>query len=269
MSPAVHNAAFDATGFDGLYLPLLVNPGYESFKAFMESFIHFDGLHLSGLSVTIPHKENALRYLKEKGAAIDDISERIGAVNTIVIGPNHSLRGLNTDYSAVTNLVGDVRGKRVAVLGAGGTGRTAVAAMAAAGATVVVYNRTRDRADAVAAEFNGRGGKVVAADWDKLCDSCCQVYINTTSIGMHPNLDASPLRDRPPEFTAQTLVVDVIYNPVKTRLLKDAEAAGATVVGGVEMFVAQAAVQFTSWTDLPAPIDLMRSALLSRLESIG
>ncbi len=267
MSPAVHNAAFDATGFDGIYLPLLVNPGYESFKAFMESFLHFDGLDLSGLSVTIPHKENALRYLNEKGADIDDIAGRIGAVNTIVISAGKSLRGLNTDYSAITDLVGDVRGKRVAVLGAGGTGRTAVAAMAAGGATVVVYNRTRDRADAVAAEFNGKVGKVVAADWDKLCDSCCQVYVNTTPIGMHPSVNESPLGDDPPKFGPGALVVDVIYNPVQTRLLRDAKSAGAKTVGGVEMFIAQAAAQFTAFTGSQAPVGVMRTALLARLQS--
>jgi 3-dehydroquinate dehydratase/shikimate dehydrogenase len=265
MSPAVHNAAFDATGFDGVYLPMLVNPGYESFKAFIESFLHFDGLDLSGLSVTIPHKENALRYLKENGAAIDPVAERVGAVNTIVIGPDGTLRGLNTDYSAIVDLVGDVKGKRVVVLGAGGTGRTAVAALAAGGATVVVYNRTRDRADAVAAEFNGTPGKVVAADWAKLCDSCCQVYVNTTPIGMFPKIDESPIADIT-GFDDQTRVVDVIYNPPETRLIKQARAAGATAVGGVEMFVAQAAGQFTAWTSLPAPVDTMRDALVGRLK---
>src|SRR5207244_3884221 len=85
MSPAIHNAGFDAVGHDGVYLPMLVNPGYESFKAFMESFLAFDPLDLAGLSITIPHKENALRYLKEKGAEIEELAERIGAVNTIVI----------------------------------------------------------------------------------------------------------------------------------------------------------------------------------------
>src|SRR5207253_9106840 len=85
MSPAIHNAGFNAVGHEGVYLPMLVNPGYESFKAFMESFLAFEGLDLSGLSVTIPHKENALRYLQEKGADLDPLAVRIGAVNTIAI----------------------------------------------------------------------------------------------------------------------------------------------------------------------------------------
>lgn len=276
MSPAIHNAAFDATGFDGVYLPLLVNAGYESFKAFMESFIAAPGLDLSGLSITIPHKENALQYLSEKGAAIDPLAAQIGALNTIVIdraGGEVQLSGTSTDYSAILDSIttrlgitrADLADYRVAVLGAGGTGRTAVAALAQCGATVVVYNRTKDRADALAEEFNGKSGKVVSARMEKLCDSCCHIYLNTTSVGMHPNVDASPLREQPPIFSADTLVFDTVYNPMKTRLLQQAEAAGAMTITGVEMFVRQAAAQFEAWTKLPAPTDVMRNVVEHRL----
>ena len=268
MSPAVHNAAFDATGHDGVYLPLGVNPGYESFKAFMESFLAFDGLHLSGLSVTLPHKENALRYLKERGADVEPLAERIGAVNTIAIDGG-TLRGTNTDYAAILDTItpdrASLAGKRVAVLGAGGTGRTAVAALASCGATVVVYNRTRDKADALAAEFDGSPGKVVAANWDKLCGSCCDVFVNTTSLGMTPNVDVSPFGDAPPPLTADTLVFDVVYNPPRTRLLRQAEAAGARTASGVDMFVRQAAAQFTTWTGRAAPVEVMRAVVDARL----
>jgi 3-dehydroquinate dehydratase / shikimate dehydrogenase len=301
MSPAIHNAAFDQTEYDGIYLPLLVNEGYESFKAFMESFLAFAPLDLSGLSVTIPHKENALRYLRERGAEIDPLAVSIGAVNTIVVdrptgarepsgsaagsvpvsgnvpashpAPDLKLRGLNTDYGAIldsiTSKLGIPRealaGKRVAVIGAGGTGRTAVAALAHYGATVVLYNRTRDRADALAAEFNGRTGKVVAAPLDKLCDSCCDIYLNTTSIGMHPNVDASPFGDKPPKMGPQTLIFDAVYNPARTKLLQQAEAAGAMAIGGIEMFVRQAVAQFEAWTNRPAPAATMRSVVEQRL----
>jgi 3-dehydroquinate dehydratase/shikimate dehydrogenase len=272
MSPAIHNAGFDAVGHDGVYLPLLVNPGYESFKAFMESFLAFAPLHLSGLSVTLPHKENALRYLKEKGADVEELAVRIGAVNTIVIGDGN-LRGFNTDYAAILDTITsslnisreDLSEKRIAVIGAGGTGRTAVAALAECGATVVVYNRTMERAEDLAREFTGRKGKVVAARMEKLCDSCCHIYINTTSVGMHPNIDASPLGDSPPKFTPETLVFDTIYNPMETKLLRDAKAAGAKTVGGVEMFVRQAARQFESWTGKPAPLDIFRKVIVDRL----
>ena len=276
MSPAVHNAAFDRTGHDGVYLPLLVNPGYESFKAFMESFVPFEGLDLSGLSVTLPHKENALKYLREKGADVEELAQRIGAVNTVVIDrADRRLRlsGFNTDYAAILdsitakmNIERDALADlRVAVIGAGGTGRTAVAALAHYGATVVVYNRTREKADALAAEFNGKTGKVVATSMEKLCDSCCHVFINTTSVGMHPNVHESPLGERLPKFTSETVVFDVIYNPMKTKLLSQAEAAGAKTIGGVEMFVRQAAAQFKAWTSLDAPVDVMREVVERRL----
>jgi 3-dehydroquinate dehydratase/shikimate dehydrogenase len=267
LSPAVHNAAFAHVGHDGIYLPMLVEPSYESFKAFMESFLAFPGLDLSGLSITLPHKENALRYLQWKGAAIDETALRVGAVNTITIRDG-ALSAANTDHDAIldsiTTAMGISRDRladlRVAVIGAGGTGRTAVAALAGCGATVLVYNRTKERADALAAEFDGNTGKVVSARMEKLCDSCCHVFVNTTSLGMHPNVDESPFGDRPPRFTPATLVFDTVYNPSKTKLLTQAEAAGAKTVGGIEMFLRQAAMQFKLWTGNPAPLDVMRRA---------
>lgn len=287
MSPAIHNASFEHVGFDGVYLPLLVEGSYESFKAFMETFLHAPGLHLSGLSVTLPHKENALRYLQEKGAEIEPLATSIGAVNTIVIDRDDpaslaagnsqlaipKLRGLNSDYAAILdsitsalNITRDgLKDLRIAVLGAGGTGRTAVAALAACGATVVVYNRTRDKADALAAEFTGRTGKVVSAPTDKLCDSCCHVYVNTTTVGMYPNVDASPFGDAPPKLTGDSLVFDTIYNPLETKLLAHARSAGAKTIPGIEMFVRQAARQFESWTGKPAPTDLMHQVVEQRL----
>lgn len=277
MSPAIHNAAFDHTDFDGVYLPLLVNPSYESFKAFMESFLAFEPLHLSGLSITIPHKENALQYLREKGADIEPLAERIGAVNTIIIerssGSSPMLRGRNTDYAAIldsiTSKLGiqreQLRGLRVAVIGAGGTGRTAVAALAHHGATVVVYNRTQERAETLADEFNGNSGKVVAAPIEKLCDSCCRIFINATSVGMHPNVDQSPIDGQELELSDQSLVFDTVYNPPVTKFLRYARSKGAMTVGGIEMFVRQAAAQFEHWTGRQAPVTTMRSVVEGRL----
>jgi 3-dehydroquinate dehydratase/shikimate dehydrogenase len=272
MSPAIHNAAFDHVGHDGIYLPLLVESGYESFKAFMESFIHFDGLDLAGLSITIPHKENALQYLREKKAEIEPLTMRIGAVNTIVI-EGKTVRGFSTDYAAILDTITDalsisrqdLAGVRVAVIGAGGTGRTAVAALAHCGATVVVYNRTRDRADALAAEFNGKTGKVVAAPLEKLCDSCCQIYINASSVGMFPAVDQTPWGSTPPKLDSKTLVFDTVYNPLQTKMLREAAGAGAKTVGGIEMFVRQAAGQFLAWTAKPPPLQVMRRVVEERL----
>jgi 3-dehydroquinate dehydratase/shikimate dehydrogenase len=277
MSPAIHNAAFSQAGIDGVYLPLLVNAGYESFKAFMESFLAMRGMDLSGLSITIPHKENALRYLREKAGRIEPLAQSIGAVNTIRIdrtgGGEPALHGINTDYGAILDSITaplgiqreELAGRRVAVIGAGGTGRTAVAALAHYGATVVIYNRTRERADALAGEFNGKTGKVVAAELSKLSGTCCDIFIHTTSIGMHPHAGASVFDQQMPKLSADSLVFDAVYNPIQTRLLTLARQAGARTVGGVEMFLRQAAGQFHFWTGRDAPVEIMRQVIEQRL----
>jgi 3-dehydroquinate dehydratase / shikimate dehydrogenase len=273
MSPAIHNAAFDATDYDGIYLPLLVNPGYESFKAFMETFVPFEGLDLSGLSVTLPHKENALRYLQEKGGQIEELAARIGAVNTILIdraGGTPKLSGINTDYAAILDSItlasgiqrARLKDMRVAVLGAGGTGRTATAALAHFGAKVTIYNRTLEKAEALAAEFGA-----TAQPWEKLGECDGQIYVNATSVGIHPRAFENPFGDQAPKLGRDSVVFDTIYNPMRTRLIVQAAAAGAKTVGGVEMFVQQAMAQFTAWTKLPAPKDVMRRVIEARLSA--
>ncbi|HEX2972198.1 MAG TPA: shikimate dehydrogenase [Tepidisphaeraceae bacterium] len=276
MSPAIHNGAFEAIGYDGVYLPLLVEASYESFKAFMETFVAFEGLDLSGLSVTIPHKQNALRYLQSKGAEVEPLAQAIGSVNTILIDRDSGtprLRGMNTDYAAILDSItakldisrAELAKYRVAVLGAGGTGRTAVAGLAHYGASVVVYNRTLDRAEELAREFNGRSGQVTAASLEQIGQTDCSIIINTTSVGMHPKVEASPLGENPQGLTKDSLVFDCVYNPMKTKLLAQAEAAGARTISGVEMFVRQAVAQFEAWTHKPAPVAVMRQIVEHRL----
>ena len=276
MSPAIHNAAFTAVGYDGIYLPMLVEPDYQNFKAFMDGFLAFEELDFSGLSVTIPHKENALRYLRENSAEVEELAVRIGAVNTISIGRRGRtplLQGNNTDYAAILDSItaemkiqrDDLADLRVAILGAGGTARAAVAGLAHYGATVLLSNRTHDRAQALADEFGGGRGKISAVPLDDLLRADFQVFINTTSIGMHPNIGESPIGDRPPPFSRQTIVFDTIYNPIKTRLLTQAEAVGANTISGVEMFLRQAAAQFETWTGKPAPQQVMRRVIADRL----
>jgi shikimate 5-dehydrogenase len=140
-----------------------------------------------------------------------------------------------------------------------------VACLAAYGATVVVYNRSNEKAETLAAEFTGKSGKVVAARMEKLCDNCCHVLVNTTPLGMHPNIDASSLGEDTSAIRPDMLVFDTIYNPMKTKLLRQAEAVGAKTVGGVEMFVRQAAGQFSAWTGTKPPSDVMRAVIENRL----
>ena len=278
MSPAIHNAAFTAVGYDGVYLPMLVEPDYQSFKSFMDEFLKFPGLDLSGLSVTIPHKNNALRYLKEKGAAIEAMAQRIGAVNTIVIQRSGEgqplLSGKNTDYAAILDSLtaeleigrDGLRDLRVAVLGAGGAGRAAVAALAHYGATILVSDCAHDRAQTLAEEFgHSQGRRVSAVSFDELCRGNWDVFLNTTPVGMYPNVDETPFWDRQPPFSAKTVVFDAVYNPMKTRLLTQAEGLGARTISGVEMFVRQAVAQFETWTGLPAPRAVMRRIIADRL----
>lgn len=272
MSPAIHNAAFAEVGHDGVYLPMLVEGTYESFKAFMEMAIAMPALHLSGLSITIPHKENALRYLIEKGAQIEPLAAQIGAVNTVVIRRNAAgvvaLEGYNSDYAAIldsiTSAMGvgreQLRGLSAGVIGAGGTGRTAVAGLRACGVEVTIYNRSMERAAHLAAEFACR-----AALLSDLASASHSLYLNTTSIGMSPQVEQSIFEQGMPKLSKQTLVFDAVYNPPTTKLLRQSEEAGAIVISGLEMFVRQAARQFELWTDRPAPVALMRQTVLSGL----
>lgn len=272
MSPAIHNAGFDAIGFDGVYVPLLVQPGYESFKAFMETFRAFAPLDLAGLSITIPHKENALRYARENGFEIDALAERIGAVNTYSLSRDATRRAvaLSTDYAAILDTIthalaiqrDELMNLRIAVVGAGGTGRTAVAALRHFGALVTILNRTRDRADALAAEFGA-----TALPIESLGEVEADVWINTTSLGMSPNVDASIFDTAMPKLTAQTLAFDTVYNPIETKFLRQAKGHGTKTASGVEMFLRQAAGQFELWTGKPAPIEVMRQIVEARLRS--
>jgi 3-dehydroquinate dehydratase/shikimate dehydrogenase len=277
MSPAIHNASFGAVGFDGIYLPMLVDPDYQSFRLFLDDFLNFPGMDLSGLSITIPHKENALRYLTERGAQIEELGRRIGAINTIVIehaakGPP-KLSGMNTDYAAILDSItaelkidhDHLADLRVSILGAGGTARAAVAGLAHFGANILIANRTPERAQALAEEFNNHRGKVAAVPFEVLCKSECDVFINTTSVGMYPKTDENPLADANPNFSDKTLVFDLIYNPMKTNLLTQAEGLGANTISGVEMFIRQAVAQFEAWTKMPAPHSVMRQVISDRL----
>jgi 3-dehydroquinate dehydratase/shikimate dehydrogenase len=129
---------------------------------------------------------------------------------------------------------------------------------------VVVYNRTQEKAEALAAAFAGESARVVAAPWEKLGQSCCEAFVNCTPVGMHPEINASPMEaitEGPCAWGPGTVVFDTIYNPQMTRLLKVARQAGAKVVSGTEMFVRQAAVQFAAFTGEQAPVELFREVV--------
>ncbi len=272
MSPAIHNAAFAAVGLDAVYVPLRIEPGAEPFNRFLDAVLARPASHLAGLSVTIPHKENALARVGPDH--VDALSRAIGAVNTIRLTgePDRPLEGFNTDYAAAIDALveamdttrEDLAGQRVAVLGAGGAARALVAALSHYRARTAIYNRTPERAEQLAAEFSTPAGPVTAHALNALAEADAEIVINTTSVGMHPHTAACPLPETFDLRLGQT-VFDMVYNPIETVLLTRARAAGARTVSGVEMFVNQAVRQFELWTHRQAPRDVMRRVVLDRL----
>ncbi len=226
--------------------------------------------------MTIPHKENALRYVVERRGMVDALSRDIGVINTIVWNDDGAVRGLNSDYAgALDALAGawdgrreTLAGKRVAVIGAGGAARAVVAGLVSCGASVVIYNRTLEKGAALAAAFSGKAdlGTVAAAPWEELAGSVHHAYINCTPLGMHPRVDGNPM-EGDPTWNAETVVFDTVYNPLKTKFIKLAESKGAKVVLGTEMFVRQAATQFREFTGRDAPVALFREVLHAALHA--
>ncbi len=272
MSPAIHNAGFDATGFDGIYLPMPIADAYESFKATVATWLDCAPLHFRGASVTIPHKQHLMQFAEEHGATIDPLTQRIGVANTLTVRDDQTLSVTNTDYSGALDALcagmgiqrDGLKDVRIGVLGAGGAARAIVAGLAHAGARVVVYNRTLQNAEALVEAFKDEPGQVVAASPDALGKSCCDVFVNCTPLGMSPNVDATPMPDTTP-LKPGVVAFDTIYNPLQTRWLKDAEAAGCGTVQGTEMFVRQAVGQFEGWTRSEAPLEVFRSTLMNEL----
>jgi len=253
MSPAIHNAAFRHCGVDAVYLPFRVDDVADFVPAYRE-------LPVDGYSVTIPHKEAVIPLLDE----VEPLARRIGAVNTIVARDGR-LHGSNTDWSAAVGAIegglpeGEwLSGKRVLLLGAGGAARAIAFGLVERGCRVTIANRTHQRGVRLAADV---GCDVVAlADVGSVP---YDILVNGTSVGMHPNIEGLPIE--PALLRPDALVFDSVYNPVETRLLREARAAGCRTVDGLEMFVNQAVQQFELWTGLPAPRELMRSVVKARL----
>lgn len=289
MSPPIHNAGFDtisppppeglhASGGGGVYLPMPIADSYESFKATAGAWLDAPTMTFRGASVTIPHKANLLRFVEEQGGEIEPLAATIGAANTLTVDADGNLRASNTDYAAILDSITHVlscereelKGQRVAVLGAGGAARAAVAGFASLGAHITIYNRTPGKAEALAEAFAETaataGGSISAQSIEALKESLAQIYINCTPIGMHPKVDASPFDNNQPELGAGTVIFDTIYNPIETKLLKQAWHEGCLPIPGTEMFVRQAAVQFEGWTGCSAPLDVFRRVLSDKLQ---
>jgi shikimate dehydrogenase len=239
-SPAMHNAAFEALGLDWRYLKLPVAPAdlERTVRALSESGYR-------GVNVTIPHKEAALALADQAG----DAAGAIGAANTLTF-EGGAIRADNTDAAGLLAALGDdPRGMTALVLGAGGAGRAAAWALREAGAEVGVWNRTPERALALAGEIG-----VVSVEAPTGAD----LVVNATSVGLAPGdaIEDLPLAwvDPPP------VAVELVYGDHETPFQSWAQAGGSRVVDGLEVLVRQGALSFERWTGREPPLDVMRRA---------
>jgi shikimate dehydrogenase len=257
LSPALHAAALAALGVAGEYRALSVPPG--------ELPTAVRGLHAAGyrgVNVTVPHKQAVLALLD----AVTADAREIGAVNTIVVAPDGRLLGANTDWSGfaadLDELGLSVRGRRVAVLGAGGAARAVVYALARAGARVAVYSRDVTRAQSLVGGLRAAlGGAELSAHalGDLAGVDAFDLVVNATSAGMAPQTDVSPWPEGLP-YPRSAALYDLVYAPAVTRLMEQADAAGAPAYNGLGMLVQQAARSSELWTGRTPPLEAMRAA---------
>ena len=256
LSPVVHNAALAAAGIDAVYVPFRVPA--EQIDEFLSAASRWP---LSGLSVTIPHKESVLRH----ATAVDGLVQSIGAANTLSFTPA-GIEAANTDATAaVESLAAALSGdeqppegtlgvKTAVVLGGGGAARAVAFGLKQRGVEVTVTSRTADRAKKIAAEVGCK-----AVEWAARHRMPSDCVVNATPVGMHPNVDETPYDKE--HLRPYMVVFDTVYNPENTLFIKEARSVGCRTVTGVEMFVRQAAIQFRIWHDVEPPQQVMRDAL--------
>lgn len=260
-SPAMHNAALKATGVPGTYVPLHVTN-----NNLKDAIQGVRALEFRGVNVTVPHKVEVMKYVD----VIDEGARYIGAVNTIV-NDGGVLTGYNTDgigyiRSLKEEALADLGGKNVLVLGSGGAARGVIYALLKEGPSkVIVANRTASKADELAQEWSHLGNmKGCSMDEVQKYIKEIDLLINTTSVGMYPNIGDSPIEaDLIPEGI---VVSDLIYNPLKTEILHQAEKKGCVIHNGLGMFVYQGGYAFEYWTGHAAPIHEMREAVSGSLQ---
>ncbi|MCP4350416.1 MAG: shikimate dehydrogenase [Desulfobacterales bacterium] len=249
LSPVMHNSAFADIGYNGVYLAFRVKdigPAVSGIKA----------LNIKGVSITIPHKVTVMEHLDE----LDDMAVKIGAVNTIT-NRDGILAGHNSDclgaIAALSEKTG-IRDKDVAIIGAGGAARAIGFGILSKGGRVTIVNRSADKGEKLA--------KALGSDFCPLSELDklkCRILINTTPLGMVPDIETTPVQKK--KLEKNMVVMDIVYNPLKTQLLKDAEEMGCVVIDGVSMFVYQGAFQFELWTGKKAPVDVMKKVVLDAL----
>jgi len=262
----MHNAAFEELNLDFVYVAFRVRR-----EELREAIIGARSLDVLGLNVTMPHKNAVMRYLDE----IDPTARSIGAVNTI-LNDEGRLMGYNTDGIGALKALKEngitPNGKKLLLLGAGGAGKAIAFHAARELEELVILNRTPQKAKKLAEvlrrEFNKKiNGNALSTEIieEELRDA--DILVNATSVGMHPDIDQSLVPPSP--LRPDLCVMDIVYNPLETKLAKDAKAVGAKVVSGIEMLVYQGAASFEIWTNRPAPVEVMKQAVLNKLLELG
>ncbi len=266
MSPVMHNTAYKKLGLDYAYIPFRVKP-----EELPRAVAGLKALNVRGFNVTIPHKVSIIPFLD----SLDPLAEKIGAVNTVV-NEDGELRGYNTDATGfIQALLGrkvEPKDKNAVILGAGGASRAISYILAERGAHLTILNRKLelDWAEKIGQfirEDLGREVRVLELT-PKLLGKALEgadILVNATSVGMSPAGGKSLV---PARLLRRRLVVfDIVYNPMMTRLLKEAKAAGSQVIGGIDMLAWQGALAFEKWTGQAAPLNLMRREAVKILES--
>lgn len=260
MSPAMHNAAFEAMGINWRYLPLAVHPDRVG-----EAVCGLRALGFAGCNVTVPHKQSVMGHLD----LITDQARSIGAVNTILVQPDGRTMGHNTDAEGFLRALAEAGfvpdGRRAVVVGAGGAARAVVFALASVGTVVAVLNRTPSRAESLvtdlAPQFPSVSLRALSLTPSILQEEVgsADLLVNATSLGMWPRVERSPWPD---EFSmpASLTVFDLVYNPPETKLMHQASAARARPIGGLQMLVYQGVAAWELWTELGAPVEVMTAA---------
>ncbi|MCU4741892.1 shikimate dehydrogenase [Natronoglomus mannanivorans] len=256
LSPPMHEAAYDELALDARYVTF--EPDRDALEAAVDGA---QALGITGLNVTIPFKQDVLAC---DVVDVDEMATRIGAVNTIDF-TGEQVTGHNTDATGALRALRDhdvaLEGTRAVVVGAGGAGRAIAFGLADAGATVEIANRTEETAHELAGEVPNATGHGLEGLESLLADA--DVLVNATSVGMEE--DATPV---PADALHGDLaVMDAVYRPLETRLLRDANAAGATTVDGAWMLLYQGVEALELWTGESAPVDAMNDALRARLSA--
>ncbi|MFQ6050226.1 MAG: shikimate dehydrogenase [Candidatus Hydrothermarchaeota archaeon] len=262
LSPLMHNYVFNYMKLNCVYVPFPVK------RDLKKAIIGLHELDVKGVNITIPYKEEVINYIDE----LDEKSRKIGSVNTIKFTDKKI--GYNTDGIGAIKALKDgnieVKGKKVMLLGAGGAARSIAFQLVFEGCSdLLILNRTKERGDKLAREIMEKADfscKSMKLDQKILSEYIhdVDILINSTSLGMYPNVNESPV---PKEILHDELVVfDIVYNPLKTKLLKEAEEMGAKTIDGLGMLVHQGAESLRIWLDIDPPIDLMKKVLLSHLK---